>query len=126
LVSPDPTPVKAPQPILYCHCAYAQVVPPEVKRRVLERLLASGVEFDSVADLCQLSAGRDPALQQAAGQAGLRIVACFPRAVKNLFAAAGVPLPTDETTILNMREQPAEEIVDHLLRPAASAGDPQP
>lgn len=56
-------------PILYCHCAYAQVVPPEVKTAVLEALSASGVSFEAVPDLCEMSARRDPGLAQIASAA---------------------------------------------------------
>ena len=76
--------------ILYCHCAYAQVVPKAVKEEVLRQLTASGVAFDAVADLCEMSAKKDPALKQLAGQGNVKIAACFPRAVKWLFTAARV------------------------------------
>ena len=39
--------------IVYCHCAYAQVVPADVKQDVLRRLSESGTSFDAVADLCE-------------------------------------------------------------------------
>jgi hypothetical protein len=94
--------------VLYCHCAFAQVVPKDVKGRVLETLAASSCSFDAVPDLCEMSARRDPALAQIA-QAGSTIVACYPRAVKWLFSAAGTPLP-EGARILNMREQTADEI----------------
>jgi hypothetical protein len=94
--------------VLYCHCAFAQVVPKDVKARVLEDLAASPCSFDAVPDLCEMSARRDPALAQIAS-GGATIVACYPRAVKWLFSAAAVPLPED-VRILNMREQTAEAI----------------
>jgi hypothetical protein len=94
--------------ILYCHCAFAQVVPPDVKARVLETLSASACSFDAVPDLCEMSARRDPALAHMA-RGDVTIVACYPRAVKWLFSAAAAPLQ-DEARILNMREQTAEEI----------------
>ena len=103
----------APARILYCHCAYAKVVPPEVKRAVLAELSSSGVAFDAVADLCEMSARGDPALARLACS-GTRIAACFPRAVKWLFHAADVELP-EGVEILNMREQSAEEVVAGLL-----------
>ncbi len=78
--------------ILYCHCAYAQVVPPEVKAAVLKRLAEAGVAFEAVADLCELSARKDPALQRLAAGGALKIAACYPRAVKWLFSAAQAPL----------------------------------
>src|SRR5947199_10758020 len=83
--------------ILYCNCTYAQVVPKEVKEAVLRNLCESGVAFDAVADLCEMSARRDPLLKQTAGSGHLKIVACYPRAVKWLFAAANAPLRPDQT-----------------------------
>lgn len=101
--------------ILYCHCAHAQVVPKEVKEAVLARLTAAGIAFEAVADLCEMSARRDPTLQRLANSGAVRIAACYPRAVKWLFAAAQAPLATDSTEVLNMRTQSADEIVRSLL-----------
>lgn len=107
--------------ILYCHCAYAKVVPEPVKREVLKRLSASGVGFDAVADLCEMSARKDPALARlAAGGGPTVIAACFPRAVKWLFHSAGVPFDEAQVDVLNMREQGADEIVAGLLGERAS------
>ena len=50
----------APAPILYCHCAYAKIVPAATKQEVLERLVRSGVPFEAVPDLCEMSARKDP------------------------------------------------------------------
>ena len=109
-----------PARILYCHCTYAQVVPAEVKQAVLQRLAESGVAFDAVADLCELSAKRDPSLSElAAGASGggteLRIAACYPRAVRWLFNAAGAPLPDAGVEIANMRTDTAEQVVQALV-----------
>ena len=108
-----------PARILYCHCTYAQVVPAEVKQAVLQRLAESGVAFDAVADLCELSAKRDPSLNElAAGASGgteLRIAACYPRAVRWLFNAAGAPLPEAGVDIANMRTDTAEQVVQALI-----------
>src|SRR5438876_4620769 len=99
-----------PPRILYCHCQYAQVVPPEVKEAVLRKLSDSGVAFDAVADLCEMSARQDPSLKRLAEGGAVKIAACFPRAVKWLFAAAAVRLPEQGTQVLNMRVQSAEEV----------------
>lgn len=104
-----------PPRIIYCHCAYAQVVPNEVKEAVLRRLSESGVGFEAVADLCELSARRDPSLQRLATDGNLKIAACFPRAVKWLFAAANAPLKSESTEVLNMRVQSAEEVASALM-----------
>jgi hypothetical protein len=113
-----------PPRILYCHCAYAQVVPQGVKEAVLRHLSESGVAFEAVADLCEMSARRDRSLQRLAAGEGIRIAACFPRAVKWLFAAAQAPLPSDSAEILNMRTQTAEEIIEKLNHPALSPNVP--
>ena len=113
--------------ILYCHCAYSKVISEQVKSEVLERLASSGVGFDAVPDLCEMSARRDPALERLAnGDGELRIAACYPRAVRWLFSAAGAALPADGTTICNMRTMAAEDVARDLLTPdslAAPEGD---
>ncbi len=100
--------------ILYCHCAYAQVVPKEVKEDVLKRLCGSGAAFDAVADLCDMSARKDPALKKLVEGGDVTIVACYPRAVKWLFHAAGAPLPKEGVEILNMREQSEDDVMRAL------------
>jgi hypothetical protein len=112
--------VSAAPRILYCNCSYAQVVPGEVKAEVLRKLCASGVAFDAVADLCDLSARKDPSLARIAGSGAVRIAACYPRAVRWLFHAAGTPLPKEGVEVLNMREQKAEDVCKALL-PEAKA-----
>ncbi len=108
--------------LLYCHCAYARVVPAEVKQEVLRRLSESGRSFDAVADLCEMSAKCDPSLEKLGGRSELKIAACYPRAVKWLFASAGVTLAED-AAVLNMRTQTADEIIAQLLEgePSSSA-----
>jgi hypothetical protein len=107
--------------ILYCRCAYAQVVPSGVKNEVLQRLCDSGASFETVSDLCEMAAHRGSRLEAIAScGAGLRIAACYPRAVRGLFQQAGTPLPP-EAQILNMRTQTPEEMLPHLLTTAPSA-----
>lgn len=107
--------------LLYCHCAYAKVVPQEVKDEVLRQLTARGVAFEAVADLCELSAKRDPRLLDLAADGPLRIAACFPRAVKWLFHAAGAPLAAEGLEIINMREETADAAVLKLLAESRAA-----
>jgi len=103
--------------LLYCRCAYAQVVPQGVKDEVLQRLCDSGASFESVADLCEMAAHRDERLKAFAAGAPIRIAACFPRVVKGLFTQCGAALPDEGAEILNMRAQTAEEIAAAMLRP---------
>lgn len=100
--------------ILYCHCAFARVVPTEVRNGVLVRLAESGAEFEAVPDLCEMSARRDPRLAELASGGSLRVAACFPRAVRGLFEAAGAPLPPS-VDIMNMRTESAETVAVQLL-----------
>ena len=111
--------------ILYCNCTYAQVVPKEVKAAVLQKLCAAGTPFEAVPDLCEMSARRDPALQRLAAGGAVKIAACYPRAVKWLFAAAQAPLDTATTQVLNMRSQSAEEIQAALCEPGIQPNLPE-
>lgn len=104
----------SPVSIIYCHCAYAKVVPADVKQEVLRQLVRSGVAFEAVADLCELSARKDPCMGRLAASEGLRIAACYPRAVRCLFDAAGASLP-EGTEVINMREGSAEDATRRLL-----------
>ncbi len=109
---PDPaSPPPAPR-LLYCRCAYAQVLPQEVKDDVLRHLCSSGQSFESVADLCEMSARRDARLNTLA-QDPLKIIACHPRAVKWLFHAANAPLP-EQTEIINLRSLNAPEAISKI------------
>ena len=112
--------------ILYCNCTYAQIVPKEVKEAVLKKLCESGVAFDAVADLCEMSARHDPALKRLAEGGAVKIAACYPRAVKWLFAAARAPLPLEGAEVRNMRVESAEAVCAALfsdeLKPNLPAG----
>ena len=110
----------APARIVYCRCAYAKVVPQDVKDAVLSALAQSGADFDAAPDLCEMSARKDERLLRLAGHGPVTIAACYPRAVRWLFSAAGVALDTERVRILNMREQSAAEIVSEIL-PAGDA-----
>lgn len=101
--------------VLYCHCAYAKVVPAETKAAVLEGLARSGVEFEAVPDLCEMAARCDTRLRELAAGPPLRIAACYPRAVKWLFASAGVNAADAPAVVLNMRTETAEQVLGGLL-----------
>lgn len=115
-------PSAEPQPrLLYCRCAYAQVVPNEVKDEVLAGLTESCEAFEAVPDLCEMAARRDPQLQQLASGGGtLRIAACWPRAVRGLFTQAGASLPQEGVTIHNMRTDSAIDVLAGMQ----AAGNP--
>ena len=103
--------------ILYCRCAFSQVVPVKTKEEVLVKLCDSGRDFECVSDLCEMSARRDDRLGELLeGDGKVKIAACYPRAVKWLFHQAGIPFPEDGSVeVLNMREDTAETISKGLL-----------
>jgi hypothetical protein len=109
MADPSPTPR-----ILYCRCAYAQVVPQETKDAVLQHLSAGDTAFDAVADLCEMSAARDQRLATFAGAGPLKIAACHRRAVRWLFHAAGSPLTEESVEVVNMRTLTPEEACARL------------
>ena len=77
-------------------------------------MCGSDIDFESVSDLCEMSARRDPRLKGLADPDNPPvIVACFPRAVKWLFHQADAPLP-EGVTVRNMREESVDEIADDL------------
>ena len=106
-----------PRRILYCRCTFAKVVPIETKDQVLRDLCESGVAFDAVPDLCEMSARRDPTLKDLADTQDhdLVIAACYPRAVKWLFHAADAKLPDAGVEVLNMRTEEPETVSLQLL-----------
>ena len=124
--TPDGGPMSAAPRILYCHCAFAKVVPVEVKTAVLAGLSDANVEFDAVPDLCEMAARGDARLRELAAHEPLRVAACFPRAVRWLFSAADATLPEQTTRVWNMRTDSAESVLDGLLdrRTASPEGEP--
>ena len=104
--------------LLYCRCAYAQVVPGGVKNEVLQGLVDAGVSFESVSDLCEMAAHRDERFKALASCSNLRIAACYPRAVRGLFQQAGSTLP-ETAEVHNMRSDPAASVLQAMLRPAS-------
>jgi hypothetical protein len=109
--------------ILYCRCAYAQVVPAAVKDAVLDGLAEADRGFEMVPDLCEMAARRDPHVAELA-RGTLRIAACWPRAVQGLFVLADAPLPKEGVEILNMRTDSAETVLAGVLAaPQPIAGD---
>ena len=111
--------------LLYCNCTYAQVVPKTTKEGVLRRLCDSGVSFDAVADLCEMSARNDPSLRRLTEGGPVKVAACFPRAVKWLFAAGQAPLNHEETEVVNMRTASVEDASAALFAPELNPNLPE-
>jgi len=107
----------AKQPrVVLCGCVYYDLIPRASREQILAALQQDGVALEVVPDLCGLAANREPRLKTWADEAPLTIVACFPRAVRWLFRAAGAPLLDGQVRLLNMRTQPPEEIIRELMK----------
>jgi hypothetical protein len=111
--------------ILYCHCAFAKVVPADVKTAVLTGLSEAAVEFDAVPDLCEMAARKDARLLELVNGGELQIAACYPRAVKWLFASGGAPLPDAAVRIWNMRVERPDTVLQGLLGAVSANGSDQ-
>jgi len=107
-----------PSNILVCRCDHYHMVSETACARLTDALGDAGIAFESVADLCELAANKDPVLAAWAGTDRLRIVACFPRAVRWLFARAGAPLGDDRVELLNARTGDIDEIIGALTADA--------
>lgn len=107
--------------LVYCHCSYAKTVPEDVKAGVLQALVESGKDVSYYADLCEMSAKKDPQLAEvfSGGLGGssekVCIVACHKRSLKGLAHAAGQTWHEDAVTVLNMKEDSIEDIVKNVL-----------
>jgi hypothetical protein len=113
-----------PPRIVYCRCAYAQIIPQDTKDAVLCHLSESDRAFDSVADLCEMSARRDARLSAIAGAGPLKIAACHRRAVTWLFHAAGATLPETGVEVVNMRTLTPEAACARLAAPDLDCAAP--
>jgi NAD-dependent dihydropyrimidine dehydrogenase PreA subunit len=101
--------------VVFCECVHYDIIPRASRDEILAGLRQSAVTLELVSDLCGLAANRDPRLKIWADASPLTIVACFPRAVRWLFHAAGVAL-NGQTRVFNMRTQSPEEIIRELMK----------
>ena len=97
--------------ILFCTCAYSDIIPDSRKAAVFDRLHAANADIRIVPDLCGLAARRDPLLSEVATSEDLCIVACHPRAVRALFTWAGVPLDSVRVRFINLRDETSDDAV---------------
>ncbi len=112
------------QLIIYCDCAWYDIISEDVKGPVLESLKDGGARFVAVADLCKMAAKKDPVLKEWAKADSVKIAACFPRAIRCLFDFAGAKL-SEDAVIYNMRTQTGEEIILGLGGNADTQGSPE-
>jgi len=101
--------------ILICQCKQAGLVNPDHFKLIREELDKAGIGYTVVDDLCGLAAGGHDVFSQCEDASDLIVLACYPRAVRALFHAAGASLP-DEAQIENLRTaEDIESIVKQLI-----------
>ena len=100
--------------VLFCNCIYSEIIDRDKKAKILHTLRSSGINFEVVGDLCEYSAKKMSPLKKWAQAEPLTIIACYPRAVRWLFFAAGASLENKQVEFLNMRTSSAQEIISQI------------
>lgn len=105
--------------VLFCHCAYTDMLSGEMKQEILSALANAEVELVEVADLCEMAANKDSSLIEHLASGDTAVIACHPRAVRWILHSAGVE-KSGTLNILDMRARSAESILRELDTPTPS------
>ena len=89
----------------------------------MARFFEAGAAFEAVADLCALSAARDPRLKEWTQTAPVWVAACHPRAVRWLLAAAQALPDPAATVCIDLRGAQADQLEELAL--PLGARDPE-
>lgn len=100
--------------ILYCTCAHTQLVPPGEQTQLRTILGQIPDRVTCISDLCGYVARKSPELWTWAETDNLHIIACYPRSVIQLFAAAGIVLDPTRVTLINPRTTTPQAIAAQL------------
>lgn len=112
--------------VVVCRCAGTEHAPGKLYALATALLREVRVAFEDVADLCGLAAARDRRLAGWAASERLTVMACYPRAIRWLFAAGGAALPAD-ARLVNLRtldERRLGEIIGELAAVAGGKAAP--
>lgn len=108
--------------IVVCRCDDGGIGPHPARQVVLDGLRERGIAFSEVGDLCRLAAERDASLLALAAETEtLTVVACHPRAVRWLMAAAGINADEARLHILDLHTMPAADILAKIPDTATGA-----
>ena len=110
--------------ILLCTCEHFHAVSDQTVAAARSALQAVDGTVEEVGDLCGLAARQDGRLARVASSGPLAVVACYPRAVRWMFAAAGAPLDDERTVLFNMHTQGPEAVAAALSAPASGPAAP--
>lgn len=101
--------------VLFCNCVDAGVGDADCRHAVREGLLAMGIPFAELPDLCRLAANRDATLRELADGEMLTIIACHPRAVRGMLESAGIAPDASRLRLLDLRTGTADAILDAII-----------
>lgn len=85
--------------LIICQCQNDHKIVPDMLDEAFRCAQRSARDVVCVDDLCALAAQKSPLFQQWAAEEELTVLACYPRAVKALFAHAGAGLPPSATLV---------------------------
>jgi len=111
--------------ILLCRCTRSHKVADAAYNRIADGLTTAGIPFLSASDLCGAAAAANGPMLHWARLPGLRVVACYPRAVRWLFHRAGAAL-TNDVQLHNAAAGDPEAILAALATELPSACDKMP
>jgi len=98
--------------LLFCRCG-ADIISTEKAEQLAEAFSQISIDVFELRDLCALSVHDKKVLQTIGTTYPFKvIVACYPRAVKNLFIQTGIEM--DKFDVLNFKELSTEQILDKL------------
>ena len=99
---------------IYCNCSYYNFISEKTRKSIFKALTACDFKFEAVSDLCLLAAKRDPIFKKWEKSEKIRIIACFPRAIRWLFHYGDFQLPPNNVEYFNMRTETPENIIAGL------------
>jgi NAD-dependent dihydropyrimidine dehydrogenase PreA subunit len=108
--------------VLFCQCKNAEIISSPLRGEIQGWFLQKRAAHVCVDDLCGMAARKDPHIQEWTAEDNLIVIACYPRAIRWLFAMAGADLK-DNALILNQRVLSAQEIIGQLSGRSMPAGD---
>lgn len=113
--------MKEKKQIVICRCAECGIGSAAVRNEVLAWLRKRRLPFAEVPDLCRLVANKSQWLVKTFTLSGFFfVIACHPRAVRHLLAAAGIVAGCERFLFMDMRAQSSADIIARL--PSAAAG----
>lgn len=106
--------------VIHCNCG-AEIISEEKQQEISTMLRQKGADVIEVSDLCAFSVHEKEKLESLSKSYGKKlIVACYPRAIKNMFLQNEVDLTNYE--VFNFREKSVSELNEEIPASNGSKG----